>query len=71
MTLTPQQRDLLSKLAERPGGEIAYGLPYPEGQEELERAGFITAKPPTRGDLSVLIFQITEAGRRALAAAAG
>jgi DNA-binding PadR family transcriptional regulator len=69
MTLTPPQRDLLKKLPERPRGEIALGLPYPEGWEELERAGYITVSSPTRGDLSVLIFKITEAGRRALAAA--
>jgi hypothetical protein len=46
------------------------------GRHELQgrqgaRAGFvhITAVPPTRGDLSFLIVQITDAGRRALAAA--
>jgi hypothetical protein len=69
MTPTPQQRDLLKKLAEKPNGEIAIGLPHPEGWKELERAGYIAASSPTRGDLSVFIFKITSAGRRALAGA--
>ena len=69
MTLTPQQRNLLKKLVQKPDGEIALGPPHPEGWEELERAGHITVSPPTRGDLSALIFKITDAGRRAFAAA--
>jgi hypothetical protein len=67
MTLTPQQRDLLKKLVEK-NGELALGPPRPEGWNELERAGYITSASPTRGDLSVLIFQITDIGRQALAA---
>jgi hypothetical protein len=64
MTLTQQQRDLLKRLAEKPNGEIALGLPHPEGWQQLEHAGYITVSTPTRGDPSVLIFKITDAGRR-------
>jgi hypothetical protein len=67
MTLTQQQIDLLERLAAKPNGEIALGPPHPSGWKELEQAGYVTVTSPTRGDLSVLIFQITEAGRRALA----
>ena len=69
MKLTPQQRVLLTGLAERPNGETSRGLPYPEGWEGLEQAGYITVLRATRGHLSVLTFKITDAGQRALAAA--
>ena len=66
MTLTQQQIDLLKRLAEKPAGEIALGPPQPEGWNELEQAGYVTVTSPTRGDLSVLIFKITDTGRRTL-----
>ena len=68
MKLTPQQRDLLKRLSERPTGEIPLDLPYIEGWEELKRSGFITVSSPTRSDFSVRIFKITDRGRKALAA---
>lgn len=66
MTLTPQHIELLKQLAEK---ERYQSPPLPVGGEELERAGYIAITTPTRGDLSLLIVQITEASRRALAAA--
>jgi hypothetical protein len=66
MTLTSQHINLLKQLAER---EWHQRPPLPVGCDELEHMGYITAVPPTRGDLSFLIVQITDAGRRALAAA--
>jgi hypothetical protein len=67
MTLTPQHRDLLEQLVERKG-QIVQNAALPIGCEELERAGYITIISPTRGDLSALIVEITDIGRKALAA---
>jgi hypothetical protein len=66
MTLTPQHIKLLKELAEK---ERYQSPPLLAGGEELERAGYIAITSPTRGEVSMLIIQITEAGRRALTAA--
>jgi hypothetical protein len=66
MQLTPQHIELLKQLVEK---ERQQRPPLPVGGEDLERAGYIAVTTPTQGDLSFLIVQITEAGRRALAAA--
>jgi DNA-binding PadR family transcriptional regulator len=68
MMFTQPQCDLLKKLAEKPNGEINLGLPHPAAWKQLEDAGYITASALTRGDLSVLTFKITDAGRRVLEA---
>ena len=39
--------------------------PDHEEWEALERLGYVSIDPATRGDLSVLLFTITDAGRRA------
>jgi hypothetical protein len=67
MMLTHPQIDFLKQLAARPSGEIPLAPSHhPERWKDLEQAGYITANPPTRGDLSVLIFKITDAGRQVL-----
>jgi hypothetical protein len=66
LTLSTKQRDLLKNLVAK-DGELALSPPRPEGWSELERGRYITVASPTRGDLSVLIFQITNKGRQELA----
>ena len=51
MTLTKPQIAFLKQLCERPNGEIplASSPHHPEGWKDLEKAGYITAEPPTPG----------------------
>ena len=64
MRLTEAQIRLLKKLAKQ---LRVRAPPLPEGCEELERAGYVkVAAPPTGTDLTVLVVEITDAGRRAL-----
>ena len=64
MRLTESHIQLLRKLAEQLRVQAP---PLPEGCEELERAGYVkVVEPPTGTDLTVLVVEITDAGRRAL-----
>ena len=69
MTLTHAQIDLLKRLAARSNGALGLGPPHHEEWEALERSGYVTIDPATRGDLSVRLYTITDAGRGALAEA--
>jgi hypothetical protein len=66
LTISTKERDLLKNLVAK-DGEPALNPPHPEGWNELERGRYITVASPTRGDLSVPIFQITDKGRQELA----
>jgi hypothetical protein len=66
MTLTPQHIQLLTELEK---GQRTPQPPLPIGYDELYQAGYIRIESLTRDHLSVLIVEITPAGRRALHAA--
>ncbi len=66
MILTESQILLLTQLAENLRVQAP---PLPEGCDELVNAGYVkVVSPPTRSDLTVLVVEITDAGRRALRA---
>ena len=66
MSLSRSHIQLLRELAEKLRVQAP---PLPEGCDELEQAGLIkVVAPPTRSDLTVLVIEITIAGRRALEA---
>ena len=64
MRLMKSQIQLLRQLAEK---LRVLAPPLPEGWEELERAGYIKeVAPPTGTDLTLLVVELTPAGRRTL-----
>ena len=64
MSLTELHIQLLRQLAEKLRVQAP---PLPDGCDELERAGYVkVVSPPIRSDLTVLVVEITDAGRRAL-----
>ena len=66
MSLTESQILLLTQLAEKLRVQAP---PLPGGCDELVNAGYVkVGSPPTRSDLTVLVVEITDAGRRALKA---
>jgi hypothetical protein len=65
--LTQAQFGFLARLSATPNGALGLAPPHREEWMALEAPGYIIVNPVTRGDLSVRLFTITEAGRRALA----
>jgi DNA-binding MarR family transcriptional regulator len=65
MKLSAAHIALLEQLAEKQ--RVTYGT-VPDGCDELEAAGYVTA---TTVNLSEILIEITAAGRRALADAKG
>lgn len=71
MTLTKEEVLLMQELAEGErtisGTEVDAGLKL--RLERLIEAGYLIEERPTRGDMSLKIYRMTDAGREALRAA--